>query len=1033
MKKAQKNIVCSSIEFRLISLLFCISLLFISHVDLVKAQSTDELKNQFEDAVRLYQVREMQESRQLFNQLKESICENEQLVVQCVETHLHHSIFHRIDRNFEEATAYIEDAHEIALSDLGSAHRILVDVYVQYTYLLEDQSKLDEALKWSRQAVELAADYMDYRISASQAYTSRGYVEDSRGNYQNAINYYLTALEILSEEDEGFELYRALAITHNNTGITYRKLGMYDDAMSHYQMALESAIEVYGEFHSEIAIIYNGIGTFYYSIGDLGTAIEYFRQSAATFKEVEGENSNRLAIIYNNLGLIHIQMDDLENALHYLELAQNIKVNLYGEEHIETAVGYHNLASSYLNNEEYKKAEENYFLSLEIRKNIYGDNHPNLILPYVNIANLYIQTQEYSDAREALSNALSIGMERLGESHPDVLSIYSQLGEIHYEEGRLAEASEYYQKTISILIGEPYSPMLTTIDVENVNYPIRLVETTKQLGELNIDLFDETAERENLYESLRLFNIAVSAIDFLQTQYQSEASKLRLIENHYSIFSAAIDVYYELFQQTGELIWLEEMVDFAEKGRSRIALDLLQDVRARSFGGVPEDVITEERRLNEMVTRKFQNLHLEQEKGLEADDAKIRAYQDSLFTARRNLIEFTQELEDKYPDYFALKYNRETASLGDIQQMLHPDETAIYYIFGRNDVYGLAIENDRIAVEKTEAIEFVNSEVVRLKESVIARNDITYKKTAYKLYEALVEPLRSNINGSSLLIFPDQSLHYLPFEMLIDQEAEDKPYHQLPYLVNQFQIQYASSGTIFSEMQQRKPASPRNLLAFAPFNDSMQVSIDETEAHTERYLSDLTPLPLTSYETSQISNIFKNRRSLLDYIFPEMVTVYQNSDATKNQFQKKSLGNYGYIHFATHAFVNEANPDLSGIILQGDGEENGILYVSDIYNLQLNADLVVLGACETGLGSVHRGEGMIGFTRAFTYAGASNLVVSMWRVSDQPTAKLMINFYKNIRENLSYGEALQQAKLHLIENPETAHPIHWAAFVLNGR
>lgn len=1012
--------------------MFCFLLLLFFHVDFVKAQSANALKDQFDEAVRLYQFGEMEPSRQLFNEFTDAICDNPQLIDDCVESQLYLSTFHRIDRKFEEAESYIDKASDIVLNELGSNHRKLVDVYVQYAYLYEDQSELDKALEWSRRAAELAMEHPEFRIPASQAFTSRGYIEDSRGNYQNAINYYLTALEILSEEEESFELHRALSITHNNTGITYRKLGMYDDAMHHYQMALDSAIKAYGESHAEIGIIYNGIGTFYYSIGDLGTASEYFRQSVSTFREAEGENSNRLAILYNNLGLIHIQMDDYENALQFLERAQKIKLNIYGEEHIETAVGYHNLASSYLNNEEYEKAEKNYFLSLEIRQNIYGESHPNLILPYVNIANLYIQIERYSDAREVLNKALEMGMERLGESHPDVLGIYSQLGEIHEKEGGLTEAGDFYRKTISILIGETYKPMLTKIDLENVNYPVRLIESTKQLGELNIELFSETEDTENLYESLRLFDVAVSAIDFLQTQYQSEASKLRLIENHYSIFSAAIDVYYILFQQTGELVWLEEMIDFAEKGRSRVALDLLQDVKAKSFGGVPESVITEERRLNKTVTDNFQKLHLEKEKGLDVDSGKIQAFRDTLFHARRKLVEFTETLEENYPGYFALKYNRVMASLDDIQQMLKRDETALYYIFGRDHVYGLAIENDRIAVEKTASIEYVNSEVVKLKEAVITRDDNTYKQIAFELYEALVDPLRPNINGSSLLIFPDQSLHYLPFEMLIARQAADKPYHKLPYLVNQFEIQYASSGTVFKEMQQRKPESPSNLLAFAPFNDSMNVMIEETESSTKRFLDGLTPLPLTAYETNQISKIFKNNRSLLNFLNPEKVTVLQNSDATKTQFQKQKLSSYGFIHFATHAFVNETNPDLSGIVLQGEGRDNGILYVSDIYNLKLNADLVVLGACETGLGSVHKGEGMIGFTRAFKYAGASNLVVSMWRVSDQPTAKLMISFYEKIQEDLTYGQALQYAKQQLIENPETAHPIHWAAFILNG-
>lgn len=999
----------------------------------VGAQNSSDLLNQFEEAVRLYHFEEPEKSRELFDRIEADFCAIDEFAEECVDIYLYKSITYRNERNFEKTKESIDNALDKVENSLGKNHEKLIDVYVQYSYLSEIQSNLDDAIEWSQRAVELADQYPEKIISTSQAYTNYGYVEDTAGNYESAIEHFNQSLEILNKARPGFELNRALSITHNNAGITHRKMGNFDEARYHFEQALNAAKETYGEDHTEVALIYNGLGTYYYSIRDLGTAIEYFKQTASTFEDAGEKGSDRLARVYNNIGLIYVMIEDLENALSYLERAQEIKVKLYGTEHLDTAVGYHNLASHYLANEQYSEAEENYFRSLRIRQNIYGENHPNLILPYVNIANLYIQLERYTDAREVLNSALKIGMDRLGESHPDVLSIYSQLGEIEKEEGRLEEASEFYRKTISILIGETYRPMLTKVDLGSVNYPVRLIETTKQLGELNIEQFSETEDRENLYEALRLFNVAVSAIDFLQTQYLSEASTLRLIENHYSIFSAAIDVYYKLFQQTGELVWLEEMIEFAEKGRSRVALDLLQDISAKSFGGVPEDVIDEERRLSKSVTNNFQNLNLEQEKGLEADSAIINAYQDSLFYARRNLIEFTQKLEDDYPDYFELKYNRETASLGEIQQMLHQEETAVYYIFGREHVYGLAIENKRVALEKTAPIEYINSEVVRLKEAVINRDDATYKKSAYELYAALIDPLRSNINGTSLLIFPDQSLHYLPFEMLIQQEAEDRPFHTLPYLVNQFQVQYGSSATIFERTQQYRTESPSNLLALAPFNDSMNVTVEETEANTDRYLSDLTPLPLTAYETNQISTIFKTKRSLINYIFPEKVTVYHNRDATKTKFQEQDLGNYGFIHFATHAFVNEANPDLSGIVLQNEGDDNGILYVSDIYNLQLNADLVVLGACETGLGAVHKGEGMIGFTRAFTYAGASNLVVSMWRVSDQPTAKLMISFYENIRKDLSYGEAMQLAKQKLIENPETAHPIHWAAFILNGR
>ena len=230
-------------------------------------------------------------------------------------------------------------------------------------------------------------------------------------------------------------------------------------------------------------------------------------------------------------------------------------------------------------------------------------------------------------------------------------------------------------------------------------------------------------------------------------------------------------------------------------------------------------------------------------------------------------------------------------------------------------------------------------------------------------------------------------------------------------------------------MSRERSSNPRNLLALAPFNQN----VDErsSELYTERTFSRMTPLPLTDFETREIAKLFREKFSVYDYIFPETADVLLHKDASKRNFLNRELEEYGFLHFATHAFINETNPNLSGIALWGE-EESGILYVNDIYNMRFNADLAVLGACETGLGTLYRGEGVIGFTRAFIYAGVSNLAVSMWRVNDQPTSRLMISFYKKIREGAGYSEALREAKLELIEYPEFSEPKNWAAFVLHG-
>ena len=162
------------------------------------------------------------------------------------------------------------------------------------------------------------------------------------------------------------------------------------------------------------------------------------------------------------------------------------------------------------------------------------------------------------------------------------------------------------------------------------------------------------------------------------------------------------------------------------------------------------------------------------------------------------------------------------------------------------------------------------------------------------------------------------------------------------------------------------------------------------------------------------------------------------SSAQKDFVMSDSLRNYNIIHFATHGFVNSESPELSGIQLAitNKSKDEGILYSGDIYNLKLNAELVVLSACETGLGKISKGEGIIGLSRAFLYAGASNLIVSLWKVSDVSTSELMIEFYKNILGkkdvNHSYSSDLRSAKLELISNKKFAKPYYWSPFILLG-
>ncbi|MCC5914190.1 MAG: CHAT domain-containing protein [Balneolaceae bacterium] len=1010
----------------------------------LSAQDNGNLQQQFEKAVDHFYKTEYAESREILTSIRDEICESEYFSA-CIGTLTYVGFFKRNDREYDEAEELLLSAADLADEILEEDDPAIINLYVQIAYTYTDRSEIENADRWADKAVEHAEQFSVEGTIKAKAFVARGYVDDLKGDYRSAIDRYKKGIEEVENLERDYEIYRVLTMAYNNMGISYRRLGRLDDAMRHYLTNEQLVKDAYGENHREMGLVYNSLGSVYYGIGDYGTAADYFEQTALVFRQVHGEENSLVAAGYNNAGLSYIQLGDLERATEMLENAQRIKEQTLGSDHRDTAIGYNNLASVYMQRGELERAEVNYKLSIEVRNNVYGDDHPSLVDPKVQLSRLYMQLEMMDDARSVLSRAEEIVLNRLGEEHPDLLEIYTAIGDTYMEEGELQLALNYYEAVFTAVTGRDYDPEVEGmsdegvpirqlgVDIEDVTYPLRLIETLKRITSVLKQFYEEDGNQEYLVEALYLYDIANRTIDHLQTQFQSEASKLNLVDQNYEIYGGAMDVIYRLYEETGDSMWSNLFYEYSETSRSRVALDLLQDLEARDFAGVPDDILQSERDLNAEVASHLQRLNLELDKGIDGDEEVVNLYRDSLFRAQRELREFTQSLEQQYPEYHELKYQRQILPRRDLQEFIASNETVLSYAFGTENLYAIVVRKNSFTVKNLGDQSGISEEVDKLRQSIIDGDTESYSEVAYRLYHTLIEPVSGLIRGRSLTIFPDQALHYLPFESLLTEEtAGSVAYHRMPFLVNDFKIQYASSATVLNSTQKRRSPEARNFLGLAPFYDE-SADVDE-DSGLERYFTGFSPLPLSSYETKEISDLFSQRRTFRDFFFPQKTEVLVDRRATKTRMMSGSLEDYSFIHFATHAFVNEENPALSGIALHsGSDYSDGVIYLNDIYNMQMNADLVVLSACDTGLGAVRRGEGLIGFSRAFFYAGASNLVVSMWRVSDQPTSRLMINFYGQILDGNSYGRSIREAKLELISNPETAAPRYWAAFVLNGR
>lgn len=362
----------------------------------------------------------------------------------------------------------------------------------------------------------------------------------------------------------------------------------------------------------------------------------------------------------------------------------------------------------------------------------------------------------------------------------------------------------------------------------------------------------------------------------------------------------------------------------------------------------------------------------------------------------------------KEQDNSFYQFSRTDFNLSKIQNKIRPNERIIKYIKTEASVFAYVMGPKHVNLFKLEITgnalhDKLTSYLATLKDS-----KLDFRSKAKSLYSDLIEPLSLEKN-TALIIVPDQSLAYLPFETLIDEENQsviDNHAVSYGYSLKLMDIQNTLKGSYNGQLA---AFSPNYDLDFAQSSDSEDIDILVRSGNYE--------LAGAKKESEQISSIFKG-------------DLFLGNDATKLSFLDNSL-NYDILHLAMHAVIDEENPALSNLIFENDER----LYLDELYQLKIPAHLAVLSACNTGFGELKDGEGVQSLSRAFTYAGVKSTVMSLWPVPDKQTSEIMTEFYKHLKAGESKSEALRLAKLNYLENvkePELKHPYYWAGFLING-
>ncbi|MEW6208081.1 MAG: CHAT domain-containing tetratricopeptide repeat protein [Acidobacteriota bacterium] len=506
-------------------------------------------------------------------------------------------------------------------------------------------------------------------------------------------------------------------------------------------------------------------------------------------------------------------------------------------------------------------------------------------------------------------------------------------------------------------------------------------------------------------KALRSYWTSFSRVEVLRLDVSVDAFKISLLEDRQAVYRELADMLIE----EGNT---EEAFNVMENARSRSTLDLIAQKRDEKKPPATPD----QRQSLEEASKKIPLLktHLNSDQLTPQQRSQL---EEELKKAERQIEEIRLDIEMNRRNRFT-----NPAGLKQTQkEILRAGETLIEFFLGEDCSHAWLVSRDQfmcVALPPRKEIEEAIRRYTRLlaarPDSYQLQREITaQKKMARELFDMLMGRFSDKLSSSRLLFAPDGLLYYLPFETLLFGER---------YLVEQFDIAYTPSASVLAALERSRPESRTDQIEIIAFGDPDLGSASRDYAEWGGYR--LGRLPGSRGEVLSISEMFPSRR------------VYLGRAATEDALKREGLKRCRRLHLATHGLIDERFPSRSVILLtlDRDPSEDGFLDVEEIAGLEMGCELVVLSACQTGRGRLTGGEGVVGLARAFLYAGARSVVVSLWNISDISAATFMRRFYRCLAAKQSPVAALRQAKIEMIgsDKPER-HPYYWSSFLIVGQ
>lgn len=956
-------------------------------------------------------------------------------------------------------------ALDIIKDKLGEGHNASANCYNLLANCQMERGNCDKAIDYHQQALAVWVNlWGEGHRHIAITLNNLALCYNLKGDYYTAIAYHQKALEI--RQKHYGEKHQETSIVYYSIGNCHTYITDYELAILYIRKSINIIEENYSRNHYLLITFYSSMASCYMQKKQLDIGATYY-DHAMSICELNEDNAYSMGIITHNLGCLHTDRNELDKAIFYHNKAHDNWTEFHGEKHENIAHNRLNLGGCYCKKGQYDKGIEYMHEGVSMLAQIFGQQSQRVGRAQCVLADAYWQKKD-------ITNALNYSQQALQNLLPDVVITADPyalpLGEmpLNYAE-YLLDLFGLKSKIFFYLYQQTQTPKDLTAALAHYQCSDALIERMRQIYKTESSKLTLAEKVKNI-----VYDEAIRAA-FAYHQLQQTTTNTQPL----SAFNQSLG--YNLPDNPLDLAFY-----FSEKSKAILLLASMKDAELQQQ--LPAELRQQEYHLRVELDYLERSISEENYKSEETrNDAIIQEWQNRLFDFKQQYDLLIERLEREFPDYYRLKYDTKVADIAQLQASLPPNAALISYCVAENNLYvfcisgqdykaiSLPIGESNINTLTDELLQKINNNLP----TVNARH--TFAEASHVLYEAIFAPIVPHLphNCDELIIIPSGNLSRIPFGVLLqDMPMRGEHYADMNYLETKYTLSYHYSATLWhygacrsGEALQPENAQPTaaqgSYVGFAPVVFSQKPTVENSqekaapkaaikaETVTMRGQS-YTALPHTEAEINEVGDLLSQHQY-------EAIT-FTRQKATLQQLKQilQQQPNVKFLHLAAHGTYNAKHPELSGIVLSPDEDMNhtpkentnelseleaellaskerdpaeqhgAMLYVGETYQLNLRGvELVVLSCCDTGLGKLATGEGMLAINRGFLYAGAKNVLFTLFKVPDEHSKLLVTTFFAQLFIVKNHAKALQLAKQTLIRTQGVC-PIDWAGFVLMG-